>query len=149
MGDDLPPTAPQTPSNLRRNTNDATLDDRASRPPRPPRRTPPTRALLLPRHRLALRRARQRRIAPPQRGHSRRRRARRQFLPREGRRGCQLGIHGRRPPPVLTSWRERAAHHRRTVPARVAHPRREWFALPSPLPIRCAPVIELLLLFHR
>ena len=32
MDDNLPPTAPQTPSNLHCNTNDATLDDRAPCP---------------------------------------------------------------------------------------------------------------------
>ena len=59
MGDDLPPTTSKAPPNIRRNADDAALNDRAPRPRRPPRSGTSARALLLPRHRMALRCARQ------------------------------------------------------------------------------------------
>jgi Peptidase family M28 len=48
LGDNLPPTTPQTPLNVCHNTSNAPLDDLASRLARPARRCAPTRALLFP-----------------------------------------------------------------------------------------------------
>ena len=95
MGNDLPPSTPKAPPPLRRIARNTPLDDRAPHPPRSPRRRTPARALLLSRHGLALRRARQRRDASARRGHPRRRCAGAQLLPLAHRGGPQLGVYGR------------------------------------------------------
>src|SRR6266849_629277 len=60
MGVDAPAPTSKAPPHLRFNTYNNPLNNRARSPPRPPRRATPARALLLPRHGLALRRTRQR-----------------------------------------------------------------------------------------
>ena len=123
LGSGIPPPAPQTSPTLFLDAGHAALHLRAPRPARPPRRRTPARALILSRHCLAFRLARRRGDASAQSGDPRCRNTRRELLPQAPRDGPQPRLHGRRPHPVHTPWRERAARHRGAVPARVAYPR--------------------------